>query len=375
MKNTILILFFLLNIQVLFSQEDNWIQIEDPITHLIGYRDLKGEVKIEPKFTFITYAVIFKNIIPVFEEMNPKDPENSKLKQYYLLKNGKQIGLDSLYVYHTTLDCENENKIRFRDCKTDKVGFFDGNGKIVIPAIYDDAKPFYNGLAVVITQGKRMCWNGSGEFSKENRCEMWSWKGNIQIINDKNEVLIENIPFEKLEALDWFSIQKDKNEINENYIEFKGINGDNYYFLNYEKEFKNWYHQVFLKEVSENTILNFFSEKVTYDGNEILWATSKVGFKESFWRQENKETFFKKNRTFILNRLKLYQKFTTLISEGTNPILFNYENSPQYSSDCGDYQNIKFPYFQVHLLDKNQRVLHSLGFIRIDGKFKLAEID
>lgn len=375
MKNSILF-FLLFNITLLFSQESNndWIRFEDEKTFLFGYKDWKGEVKIEPKFTFITNAVIFKNIIPVFEEMNPKDPENSKMKQYYLLKNGKQIGLDSLYVYDTTLDCENENKIRFRDSKTDKVGFFDGNGKIVIPAIYDDAKPFYNGLAVVITQGKRICWNGTGEFSKENPCEMWSWKGNIQIINDKNEVLAENIPFEKLEAIDWFSVKKNSTEIDENYIEFKGVNGDNYSFLNYEKEFESWYCNEFLKDISKNSLVAFLSDEVHFDVNEILEDKDHIMHKDSFWKQEKKEVFLEYHKEYFLKIINLFNNGNIHIVEGTSPLLLRYENNPQYFSNCGEYLNSKFPYFQVYLFDKKQKPIKTLGFIKVGNKFRLLEI-
>lgn len=376
MKTSLILFFAVFNINFLFSQEDEntWIKFEDEKTYLIGYKDLKGKVKIVPKFTFITNAEVFKNIIPVFEEMNPKDPGNSKIKQYYLLKDGRQIGLDSLYVYDSTLDCENENKIRFWDYKTDKVGFFDSNGKIVIPAVYDDAKPFYNGFSVVITEGKRMCWNGTGEFSQKNPCEMWSWKGNIQIINDKNEVLIENIPFEKLEALDWFSVKKDSTEINENYIGFKGVKGDYYYFLNYEKEFENWYCNEFLKDISQKALLRFLSDEVHFDVNEILEDKYHIMHKDSSWKEEKKETFLENNKTYFLKIINLFKNGNTFITEGTSPLLIRYENKPEYFSNCGDYQNLKFPYFQVHLLDKKEKSIKTLGFIKRNNHFELLEI-
>lgn len=375
-KNLIVFLFFLTHL--LFSQESStdWVKFEDPKTFLIGYKDWKGEVKIEPKFTFITYAVIFDNIIPVFEEMNPKEPENSKMKEYYLLKNGKQIGLDSLYVYDFTLDCENENKIRFRDRKTDRVGFFDSNGKVIIPAVYNDAKPFYNGFAVVITDGKRMCWDGDGntEFSKDNPCEHWSWKGNIQIINDKNEVLAENIPFEKLNAIDWFSFKKNSSEINENYIGFKGIKNDNYYFLNYEKEFESWYCNEFLKDISENSLINFLSDEIHVDVNKILEDKNHIPHKDSFWKEEKKDEFLKYYKDYFLKTITLFRNGNTFTSEGGPPLLFRYENAPEYFSNCGEYQNVKFPYFQVHLLNKKEKAIKSLGFIRVDNQFKLLEV-
>lgn len=75
-----------------------------------------------------------------------------------------------------SFDCESEGLIRFRNSKSDKVGSFDSLGIVVIPAVYNDASPFRNGLTTAITGAKRICWEG-GEFSKDNPCERWSWKG------------------------------------------------------------------------------------------------------------------------------------------------------------------------------------------------------
>lgn len=375
MKISLIILLSLLNINTLFAQEENnWIKFEDEKTYLIGYKDLKGEVKIKPKFRFITNAEIFKNIIPVFEEMNLKNDGNSKIKQYYLLKNGRQIGVDSLYIFDTTLDCETESKIRFRDYKTDKVGFFDGSGKIVIPAIYDDAKPFYNEFSVVITDGKRMCWNGTGVFSKENPCEVWSWKGNVKIINDKNEILAENIPLEKLNVIDWFSLKKNSTEKDINYVDFKSVNGDVYSFLNYEKEFENWYCNEFLRDISEPSSMNFLAGEIHYDINEIFEDENNIRLKNSSWKIEKKENFLNKHKAYFFKIINLFKNGEILIVEGKSPLLIRYADNPEYFSNCGKYQNMKFPYFQVYLFDKNQKPIKTLGFIKRDGHFKLLEI-
>ncbi|WP_348799752.1 WG repeat-containing protein [Flavobacterium adhaerens] len=371
-----LLLFFLINTNLLLSQTGNedWIRFEDKKTFLMGYKNTKGEIKIKPKFTFITNAIVFKNIMSVFEEMNPKDRENSKMKAYYLLKNGRQIGLDSLYVHDFTLDCEQENKIRFRDPKTDKVGFFDRNGKVVIPAIYNDAKPFYNGFTVVITQGKRICWDNNQEFSKENPCEHWSWKGNIQIINDKNEVIADSVSYEKLNAIDWFSVKVNSAEITSNEVTFQSSNGTTYSFLSYEKQFENWFNKVFLKGVSENNVIDFLSDTLTYDVNETAALNTKLKFKDSFWKQEPKEKFVLKNKDFLAQTIKAYRQGTTHITEGIAPVLSTYENAPNYFSSCGEYQNVRYPYFQVYLLDKDQRAQKTLGFIREGMEFKLLEM-
>ncbi|WP_207784939.1 WG repeat-containing protein [Flavobacterium sp. HTF] len=372
MKNNLILLCLIFHLNLLFSQQENdtWIKFEGADTYLIGYKDQKGEVRIEPKFTFLTNAEIFKNIIPVFEETNLKG-EDSKIKQYYLLKNGKQIGRDSLYVYDTTLDCENENKIRFWDPKTDKVGFFDGNGNIVIPAVYDNAQPFYNGFSVVIKDGKRIC---ADEVQEKEPCEHWSWFGNIQIINDKNQVVADHVPSESLNGIDWFSVKKNSTEANENEITFLSPDGGTYSFLNVDKEFENWYRQNFLKQVSDSNINSFLFEKITYDANEAMQFNKKIKFKDSFWKTENREEFLKNNKGFLLKMIQKYKESKTVISTGMTPLLFKYEEMPQYFSDCGVYQNIKFPYFRVYLLNKNKVVLNTISFIKTEKEFRLLEI-
>lgn len=204
-----------------------------------------------------------------------------------------------MYVFDIVLDCENENKIRFRDYKIDKVGFFDGSGKIVILVIYDDVKLFYNGFLVVIIEGKRICWNGSGVFLKENFCEVWSWKGNIKIINDKNEVFVENILLEKLNVIDWFLVKKNSIEMDENYIDFKFVNGNVYLFLNYKKEFENWFRKEFLRDILEILLIFYLLDEIYFDINEIFEDEKEV-FKDLFWKIERKGIFLKYYKDYFL---------------------------------------------------------------------------
>lgn len=235
-----MIAFLCFNFFHLFSQNESqdWILFRDENNEdLIGYKDIEGNITIEPKFTFLTSSIVFKNIIPVFEKTNLQDKEDYKMLKYYLLKNGKKVGVDSLYVFDFTLDCENEDKIRFRDPKTDKVGFFDKNGNVTIPAIYNDAKKFNNGLALVIKDAKRMCYEGK-EFSKENPCEHWFWKGNSQIINSKNELILEHVDLKRFQYADWYSLQINPKEIGPNDITFKAVNGNLYSFKDAKKEFE-----------------------------------------------------------------------------------------------------------------------------------------
>src|SRR5206468_2695683 len=115
------------------------------------------------------------------------------------LKNGKKTGRDSVYLWDFTYDHEQEGKIRFRDKKTDKVGFFNKEGKIVIPAVYNDAGPFNNGLALVIHDGKRTCADKS--------CEHWSWNGINALINTHNKIIADDININETDDIEWATLK------------------------------------------------------------------------------------------------------------------------------------------------------------------------
>ncbi|MHC0443614.1 WG repeat-containing protein, partial [Flavobacterium sp. 3-210] len=76
-------------------------------------------------------------------------------KSYYLTKQGKIVGRDSLYVFDNGPDCENEGFIRFTNHKTDKMGIFNSEGKIVIPAQYSALTKVRNGLIVVLKDAEK----------------------------------------------------------------------------------------------------------------------------------------------------------------------------------------------------------------------------
>lgn len=380
MKKYLIIIFLVFNIFNSFSQNINqdWVLFRDEKNdNLIGYKDLDGIIKIEPKFTFLTSSVIFKNIIPVFEKTNIKNKDDYKTTQYYLLKSGKKVGIDSLYVFDFTLDCENEDKIRFRDSKTDKVGFFDKNGKVTIPAIYNDAGKFYNGLAIVIKDAIRMCWEGN-EYSKENQCEHWSWKGNTQIINSKNELVLENIDLKKFQNIDWYSLEVNPKEINPNNITFKALDGNTYSFINTKKEFEIWLYNDFLSKSDKSFFLNNCFENITISKNGNLKSNEfeNPKFDAYAWAIDTKENVYQNNSKFILKILEIInsKELNVSVTNGFDPILFEYETNKSFYDYCGTYLNEKYPYFQVYITTKKGLVKHSLGFIRTKEGYKLIEI-
>lgn len=90
-KIIILLTFIILNSSSYSQSSDVWTSFPNKDTTLIGFKDKNGTIKIAPKFTGFTIAGKFENIIAVSED------ENGKWKSYYLTKQGKIVGRDSLY--------------------------------------------------------------------------------------------------------------------------------------------------------------------------------------------------------------------------------------------------------------------------------------
>lgn len=111
MKNVVQ-LFFVLFYIFSFSQEDtNWYGFYNSDSTKIGYKDAKGNVRIEPKFeSAMTETNLFKDVIVAWEYA-----KNYSGEKYYLNKEGKKFGKDSIYVFDFSFAEESEGKIKFRD--------------------------------------------------------------------------------------------------------------------------------------------------------------------------------------------------------------------------------------------------------------------
>ncbi len=199
MRHTIVFILCFSFVQILWGQpKDIWIRFYDTATDLSGYKDLNGKIQIPAKYNNFTRADTFHNIIAVKEQMDSSNEE------YYLLKDGRQVGQDSVFMFDFTYDCESEGKIIFNDKKKNRVGFFDKNGVVIIPAIYNAATPFCNGLAIALKNAKRSCW---GENEDTLNCDHLGWKGGeTVIINDKNEILVDSLK-EYPTNINWYSLK------------------------------------------------------------------------------------------------------------------------------------------------------------------------
>jgi hypothetical protein len=266
---TLTFLLTLLGLSVFGQSNDTWTAFWNKDTSLIGYKDKNGTIRIEPKFqSGFTNANKFDNIIAVAEEVN------QHWKLYYMTKSGRIVGSDSLHIFDNGSDCESEGFIRFRDTKTDRVGIFNRNGDIVIPAEYNDMTRVRNGLIIALKGATKKFWEGG---------EHYTWVGGKEILIDTaNNTLIDS--FKYLGNINFFSLiisaQPNPDTIRQN---FKTINGRYFSFVDFDKEFKVWLKTSLLNNFTKDDLL-----KATY--KEITFWKEPTG-----WTTEGKNTFIDRN--------------------------------------------------------------------------------
>lgn len=316
----------------LFGQEQEpWVRFYDTVTDLSGYKDLKGNIRIPAKFTGPASADTFHNIITVFEEVD------KEYKVYYLLKDGRKVGKDSVYMFDFMFDCENEGKIIFRDGKKNRVGFLDKNGVAVIPASYNYVSPFRNGMALALRNAKRKCWD---EKEDTTYCEHWGWEdGERVLINEKNEVLVDSIKTD-LYYINWYSKKVNDPAIDTTlYINLKGTNGDTYSFLDYDKEFGKWFYNTFLPALKskESLLSDLLFEEIVYGYNEMgALSLERKAYLRSF------PNALVPGR-FEVNKLKEISLSQNIFEH----LLFEKDIFRKYLNSCGVHDRYKYPVYEV----------------------------
>ncbi|MGG9962515.1 WG repeat-containing protein [Ferruginibacter sp. SUN106] len=311
-----------------------WVSLYDAEKELTGYKDLKGNIKIPAKFNSPTQADTFYNIIAVNELL-----ADSSFDLYYLLKDGRKVGRDSMYMFDFTFDCEQEGKILFQDKKKNRVGFFDKNGNVAIPAMYNYALPFHNGLTIARRNAKRKCLEGKDTL----HCEHVGWDGGETIlINESNEVLADSVDTD-LNSINWYSFKiNDTNIDTSTSVIIKGNNGNTYSFTDYEKEFTQWFYSGFLPAINSsdnNKLKQLLFQKVTYmERGKSRTSISRNMFLQSFPAVITRERF-------RLNETKeLY-----ISRDDLSGLIVEQKEYRQFFNSCGGHNAAVYPVFSVLL--------------------------
>ncbi|MEP0365651.1 MAG: WG repeat-containing protein [Cyclobacteriaceae bacterium] len=357
MKPIILTYFLLLFGQLAFAQNSEvWTSFWDKESDLMGFKNSKGEIMIEPKFMGFTIAKSFDNIIAVMEE------DNGKYETYYLTKSGKKIGTNSLHIYDNGADCESEGFIRFKDKKSDKVGMFNKNGNISIPAVYDALSRTHNGLIWGLKGAEKKYW----DKHKESGCNHYSWKGGQEVLIDTmNNTLIENFTYDN--SLNFFTIEKTISPHSDTTREsFLAQNGSYYSFIDFKKEFKQWITKELIDSITPNKLI-----EASYDT--ITWES------ENGWAKTNKNKLIADNFTILKNGLLeiLEPKTDYFIStDGLNPFMYEGSEFGKYYNNCGESKDWIYPTMSIIInhKDKNDFTQNHYEFLKTDEGYKLISL-
>jgi hypothetical protein len=348
-KIIILYIFLCLNFTLSAQNKDTWISFWDKDTTHLGFKDKSGNIKIAPKFMGLTFANKFDDIIVVSEEVN------ETWKSYYLTKTGKIVGRDSLYIFDNGADCENEGFIRFNDHKTDKMGCFNGDGKIVIPAEYSDLTRVRNGMIIALK-----------DAVKEKDGEHFFWTGGKEFLIDiNNKILIENFGYN--DELNFYSLEKSKEKnpdpIRDNFL---GVDGQYYSFINFDKEFKEWLKNVLLTDLSKENLLKHSYDNITY------WKKKD----DDGWITRPKASFIEQNYKLIkakLLELKSANCDYHIFSESLNKFIFEANEYDQYFDNCRQAKDWINPVKNIVISpkDKNESGQDHFEFLRTKNGYKL----
>lgn len=336
----------------MFGQsKDIWTSFWNKDSSFIGFKDSNGVVRIAPKFQAFTSEIKFEDIIIVTEDSNEK--RNS---YYYLTKSGRMLGKDSVYRFDNGPDCESEGFIRFHDNKTDKVGMFNRNGDVAIPAEYDELTKVRNGMTIGIKGAKR-----------KRLGEDFFWKGGKDILIDtNNRTLIDSFRYTR--NLNFFSVlvspQPNTDSLRQN---FKGINGQYYSFIDFDKEFRSWLKSSLLCNLTKDNLLKNTNKDV------FFWKESNG------WMSEERESFIERNYVLIekkLLQLKSKDCSYDIFDEDLSAYNFESAEYKDYFSTCGEAKSWIYPVKNIVISYKDKKDLaqDNFEFLRTKDGYRLIEV-
>lgn len=335
----------------LFGQNnDTWSAFWNNDTSLIGYKDKNGVERIEPKFSAYQSARRFDNIIVVSEK------SNGGWKSYYLTKTGKIVGRDSIYFLGSFPDCENEGFIRFKDYSTDKVGMFNKEGDIVIPAEYNSLSMLRNGMIIALKGAE-----------KEHQLEYYNWIGGQKLLIDTNNtVLIDN--FDPNNYLNFYSLEKTKTPHSDSTRKsFIARDGSFYSFVDYEKEFEQWLKNNLITDLTPEKLKKYSFDTISFEASNNWVALSSGDYIADNLSIIKKDLFdiFQPNCDYFISKFDL------------EPFKFYPAGfSEKYCNNCMEIQDWIYPAMIIGISQKNNKnsIRNCYVFLRTDNEYKLLSV-
>ncbi|GAA3927196.1 WG repeat-containing protein [Hymenobacter algoricola] len=332
-----------------------------------GYQDADGHIRVPAKFGGFTRAQNFRHIIAVSEA--------TIRTSYYLLKNGRQVGRDSVYMFDFTFDCESEGKIRFKSQKHNRVGFFDSQGRVVIPAIYNAATPFHNGLAFGLIGARAECMSGEADTM---RCEHPGWVGGRTVLlNERNEIVVDSLPGHKWAGLNPYSLQVNTpTPDTATSLTFRAVNGDRYSFVDYEKEFTQWLYTVFVPAVRTGEA----NKVAPLCFTELAASARPFNGWPHFERAEFVNKFYEPVLRPKLGALHRGAKNVVVFPESLNSLIFTSPDFQPFRTDCSEHFQEKYPAFVVVVTYQpspgkpEDDYQNHFGFIRTENGYRLFQV-
>ncbi|MXV17303.1 WG repeat-containing protein [Hufsiella ginkgonis] len=338
-------------------QGEPWVKYEDKHSGLYGYKDLSGEITLNPQFTGLTNADTFRYIMAVHR------PTRAGYEAFYLLKSGRIIGRDSVYQSKAaSFDCESEGKIIFVDPATAKIGFFDQDGRVAVPPVYNVATRFYNGVSVALRNARKKCWAGEDE-----NCEHWNWVGGDTIlIDDKNKVLISHMG-RGWERLNFYSMKvSDRPADTALYNNYRGAGNKIYSFVNYDKEFTRWFYTTWLSLSDAGKAAGTMFEEVDYLVDETGSKRAKQG-----------SPILNKLSSLFAKRFRQAKKEQRTIEPYMQTRLYDRKAYRRFLDACGSYKSMEHPLYEVTIssADRNDKMRQeSVLFVRMGDGYQVLTI-
>lgn len=309
-----------------------WTAFYDKDSTLMGFKDAHGEIVIAPRFSPMTSTRYVAHLAGVTEKVS------GTWRSYYLLRSGKTIGRDSVYIFDNGPDCENEGFIRFRDPVTGKAGLFDKYGHIAIPAQYSDISRVNNGLVWALK-------DAVAERTVDGEHQVWIG-GKTLLLDTTHTTLVDPIDYSG--TLDLFSLRMSaRDDAQGPEVGFNGTNGQWYIFKDVKKDFETWLRDSLLPELSQEGL-----EEVTMDSLP-QWEDG-----HPIWVPRS--SYLEMRYSRIRDGLQAIQtsKAESFISvQGLDAYLYDSPEYTQFFNTCGEARREQYPVLVLvinRLLDPKQ---------------------